>query len=57
MTTTQRIYKHRATEPLPDVDRAPAAGAHRASKAVDIVIASVLCVALVVLLLILRAQT
>ncbi len=54
MTTQTR--KHRATEPMPAPERPTDAGAHRASRAVDIAIAGVLGAVLMVLIVILGAR-
>lgn len=53
MTATSRTYKHRATTPVPVTDRPSSAGAHRASRVPEAVVAAVLGTCLIVLLVIL----
>lgn len=53
MSTTQLTYKHRATEPLPPVERAAKAGAHRESRVTEYVIAAVLTLVLAALVVLL----
>lgn len=56
MSTTSRTYKHRATTPVPVTDRPSSAGAHRASRVPETVIAVVLGASLIVLLAILLTR-
>jgi hypothetical protein len=59
MQTSQLIFKHRASEPLPAMDRADRpgrAGAHRATRVTDRMVAAVLGLALFVLVAYLIAR-
>jgi hypothetical protein len=56
-TRTQPTYKHRATEPLPAVDRPAKAGSHRAPRTTEYLIAAVLLAALVALLVALLGRS
>jgi hypothetical protein len=57
MSTTQVTYKHRATQPLPPVERASKAGAHRDPRTMEYVIAAVLTVVLATLLIVLLGRS
>jgi len=55
--TTQVTFKHRATEPLPAVDRDVPAGTHRASRTTTYVLIAILLVALVGLIAVLLGRS
>lgn len=57
MSTTQVTYKHRASEPLPPVERASKAGVHRDPRTTEYVIAGVLVLVLAVLLTVLVGRS
>lgn len=57
MSTTQVTNKHRATEPVPPIDRTGKAGAHRESRVGEYVLAVLLAVVLVALVLVLVGRS
>ena len=57
MSTTQLTHKHRATGPVPPVQRAVKAGAHREPRTTEYVIAAVLAVLLAVLVVLLVGRS